>query len=323
MTYASLWQVSRKGLTIGFLILMVLCLATQGQGVSNAFNVVLWLAVVFFALKFGTRIGLAFVATVTITQAVFAGSSLAAHVDFYSFLAANLNHALAWILAVTMIGVYRRLLVDKIESWQDQAGELRTKATTLTRHCEALRAEVARLERQITCGAVIDTARCVVLLDSLEYVDEDELEHAFRDAAALIVGADELELAILVNGRWNRPWNFPAPRESCREREVGQLDKARQRVFDVVSRENRRLWCTRPADAEVLDSYAAGVVPVKSAQGQLLGILAFRRVDPDALSAAGEAALSLIATVLARRLERLDKSRSRYLEVSGIIEAAE
>lgn len=295
----------KSGLTAGadILLIFIIIFLLNNSGIlqydsSSPFPNPLWIPIVLSAIQYGVGPGLMSIVVATGLDWWMDGSETELATDYYGHLLNNLREPILWMLTVGVLGAIRQRQSEKTEELVQEAGQRHAQLDVLGEQCVVLRQEVARLEHVVAMSGAPNACTAVELLLKMTKAPYDRLEESFRQTVEQLIGAEGIELVLREDFR-QQPY---ADRKiSILHPPLTSLRTLCPLLVDVLLTARRPLSCRRQHDAERLID-AAMAAPVFGSAGEFFGVVLVRVVDPDCLSDAGEAALSLSCFILGKRI---------------------
>jgi hypothetical protein len=250
---------------------------------------------VLSASIYGRSAGYVIAAAAALIDFALVWPDLASHSDLYDFLTANSSNAILWLGAAAVLGAFRENHLERLRRIQ-AAHDLRaSEAQVLSERCRSLIREVAALESRIAASGGSAVGKTLELFEQLLKLPLKQAFEGYRQALHLLIGADGVELCVPAKEGW-----MNALREKG-EDGTRAVDPAASKICGTVGAGYRVYSCVRDMDREVLAGRAALAAPIRSGDGELLGVVLVREADPACLSQAGEAAIALGSFILGAR----------------------
>jgi polysaccharide biosynthesis protein PelD len=254
-----------------------------------------WLPVILAASIYGRSVGYIIAALAALIDSALDWPDLARHSDFYDFLIAISSNAVMWLGAATVLGAFRENHLERLRETKDAHDQRAAEAQILSDRCRSLIREVAKLENRIAASGGSAVGKTLELFERLVKMPAAQAFEGYRQALHLLIGADGVELYVPSQDGWLNA--LPGKGD-----EAGPaLDPAMTRICGTVGAGNRVYSCVRELDREVLTGRAALAAPIRSSEGELLGVVLVREADPACLSRAGEVAIALGNFILGAR----------------------
>ena len=254
-----------------------------------------WLPVILAASSYGRSVGYIIAVLAALIDAALEWPDLAKHSDFYDFLIANSTNAIMWLGAAAVLGAFRENHLERLRETEEAHEQRTSEAQILSERCRSLIREVAKLENRIAASGGSAVGKTLDLFERLMKLPPPQAFDGYRQALHLLIGADGVELHIPVEDGWMNA----LPSESAGESYA--LDSTTSKICGIVGAGNRVYSCVRDLDREVLTGRAALAAPIRSSDGELLGVVLVREADPACLSRAGEVAILLGNFILGAR----------------------
>ncbi|MCG6114058.1 MAG: hypothetical protein MEQ84_02570 [Mesorhizobium sp.] len=262
-----------------------------------------WLPILLAVVQYGTAQGVTAIAIALALEWALGWTEPAIGADYYDYLFQNLREPLLWLVAVGVLGAIRQRHQDRSDAFEAESRKRRSQATVLANHCKSLRQEVATLEHTVAATGPARAAKCMQLLDELSSTAAHRLNEVFADVLFQLLGAEGVEIITFERGEIARPREIDGGRSLPLVPQGNSLLPAP--IMDTLRHERRTLSCIHPADSQVLSALRTAVVaPIPGPQGNIIGAVMIREVDPSCLSPGGAAALSLSCFILGQQLSR-------------------
>jgi hypothetical protein len=254
-----------------------------------------WLPVILAASIYGRSVGYVIAVLAALIDAALEWPDLARHSDFYDFLIANSSNAIMWLGVATVLGAFRENHLERLRETEEAHEQRASEAQILSERCRSLICEVAKLENRIAASGGSAVGKTLDLFERLLKLPPEQTFEGFRHALHLLIGANGVELHVPVKEGWVNA--LPGDEDEG----IHSLDLAMSRICGIVGAGNRVYSCARELDLEVLAGRVALAAPIRSGDGELLGVVLVREADPACLSRAGEAAIALGNFILGAR----------------------
>ena len=254
-----------------------------------------WIPVILAASSYGRSVGYVIAVLAALIDAALEWPDLARHSDFYDFLIANSTNAIMWLGAAAILGALRENHLARLRETEEAHEQRSSEAQILSERCRSLIREVAKLENRIAASGGSAVGKTLDLFERLMKLPPQQAFDGYRQTLYLLIGADGVELHVPVEDGWMNALPSESAEDSC------ALDPTTSRICGIVGAGNRVYSCVRELDREVLTGRAALAAPIRSADGELLGVVLVREADPACLSRAGEVAILLGNFILGAR----------------------
>jgi hypothetical protein len=255
-----------------------------------------WIPVVLAASCYGRSAGYLVVAGATLLDAALNWPEFAEQPDFYDLLVANSKNAVMWLVAAALLGRFHERQAQRrsdAESARDRRAE---EARVLAERCQTLAREAANLERRVASSGASAAGSVLEVFQKLLRFSGPRSVEGYKYALHLLIGAKDMSVYVPFERGWMA---LPGQEEAD-----GEVVPAA--VCDAVAASEKVLSCMRPAEAELLNGYAAMAACVRDKTGTPIGVVFIREVDPACLTSAGDAAVSLGNFILGYRYLETD-----------------
>lgn len=254
-----------------------------------------WVPVILAASIYGRLTGYLIASLAVLAGAALDWPDLTKHEDFYDFLIANSSNAIMWLGAATVLGSFRENHLNKLREVQEAHDHRASEAQILSERCRSLIREVGKLENRIAASGGSAVGKTLDLFERLLKLPPHQTFDGYRQALHHLIGADGIELHVPSRHGW-----VTAMPNTGADADM-PADSATSRICATVAAGDRVYNCIRDSDQDLLSGRASLAAPIRAGNGDLLGVVIVREVDPACLSRAGEVAIAIGNFILGAR----------------------
>jgi len=253
-----------------------------------------WVPVILAAVCYGRPVGYFVAACAAALDATLGWSDLASHADLYAFLAANLRDAILWVAAVAVLGRVHERNAERQSETEGALEERAEEARVLAERCRDLMQEAAAREKMIAASDASAAGSVLEIFEKMIRVPGWSNLDGYKQALNMLIGAIGVAVYVPSETGWVR---LPGS-------DASTAKAVPDAICESIASSEGVLSCLRPTEALLLDGHAAMAACVRGRDNQAIGVVFIEEVDPECMTNAGEAAISLGSFILG----------SRYLE---------